>query len=178
MNTLNRRDFVAGSTALGLVLASRAGFASSRASAPVHREAERLHDEALQRLQDWIRNPTIAAEGRNLEEGCAHMMRLLTEAGFQRVERMPTDGVPGVFATLDAGAKRTMGVYFMYDVKQANPAEWTSPPWEARRLDLPGIGNGVMGRGAVNQKGPQSAFLAALHAFRAAGPACWAGTAW
>jgi acetylornithine deacetylase/succinyl-diaminopimelate desuccinylase-like protein len=97
------------------------------------------------------------------------MMQLLREAGFQQVERMPTDGVPGVFATLDAGAKRTLGVYFMYDVKQANPAEWSSPPWEARRVEMPGLGNVVMGRGATNQKGPQSAFLAALHAFKAAG---------
>jgi acetylornithine deacetylase/succinyl-diaminopimelate desuccinylase-like protein len=169
MRTINRRDFVTGSTALGLVLATRAGFAANRHAALVHREADRLHDESVQRLQDWVRNPTIAAEGLNLEEGCAQMMRLLGEAGFQRVERMPTDGVPGVFATLDAGAKRTLGVYFMYDVKQANPDEWMSPPWEARRLDLPGIGNVVMGRGATNQKGPQSAFLAALIAFRAAG---------
>jgi acetylornithine deacetylase/succinyl-diaminopimelate desuccinylase-like protein len=169
MNTLTRRDFVTGSTALGLVLAARASLAANRDRAPVYREVERRHDEAVQRLQDWVRNPTIAAEGRNVEEGCMHMMRLLTEAGFQRVERMPTDGVPGVFATLDAGAKRTLGVYFMYDVKQANPDEWSSPPWEARRVDMPGIGNVVMGRGAVNQKGPQSAFLAALHAFHSAG---------
>jgi acetylornithine deacetylase/succinyl-diaminopimelate desuccinylase-like protein len=97
------------------------------------------------------------------------MMRLLGEAGFQQVERMPTDGVPGVFATLDAGAKRTIGVYFMYDVKQANADEWSSPPWDAKLVEMPGVGRVVMGRGAVNQKGPQSAFLAALHAFRAAG---------
>jgi len=169
MHTFNRRDFVAGTTALGLVLASRTGFAASRNHLAVYREADRLHDEAVQRLQDWIRNPTIAAEGRNLEEGCSQMMRLLGEAGFQRVERMPTDGVPGVFATLDAGAKRTLGVYFMYDVKQANPDEWSSPPWEARYVDMPELGRVIMGRGATNQKGPQSAFLAALHAFKAAG---------
>src|SRR5436190_1500467 len=40
-------------------------------------------------------------------------------------------GQPGIFATLDAGAPRTLGLYFMYDVKQADPAEWTSPPWAA-----------------------------------------------
>jgi len=169
MNTLNRRDFVMGSTALGLVLAARQGFAANRQAIPVYREAERLHDEAVSRLQDWIRNPTIAAEGRNVEAGATYLMQLLRDAGFQDARRMPTDGVPGVLATLDAGAKRSLGVYFMYDVKQANPAEWSSPPWEARRVDLPGIGNVVMGRGATNQKGPESAFLAALHAFRAAG---------
>jgi acetylornithine deacetylase/succinyl-diaminopimelate desuccinylase-like protein len=169
MKNLTRRDFVMGSTALGLVLAAREGLAVGDDRALIYREAERRHDESLQRLQDWIRTPTIAAEGRNVEEGCAQMMRLLGEAGFQQVERMPTDGVPGVFATLDAGAKRTIGVYFMYDVKQANPDEWSSPPWDAKLVDMPGVGRVVMGRGAVNQKGPQSAFLAALHAFRAAG---------
>ena len=57
----------------------------------------------------------------------------------------------------------------MYDVKQADHQTWTSPPWEARVVDLPKLGKAVMGRGAVNQKGPQSSFLAALHAIRAAG---------
>jgi acetylornithine deacetylase/succinyl-diaminopimelate desuccinylase-like protein len=169
MNIFNRRDFVMGSSALGLVLATRAGFAANRHAVAVHEAADRLHDESVARLQDWVRNPTIAAEGRNVEQGADYTIRLLRDAGFQEARRMPTDGVPGVFATLDARAKRTLGIYFMYDVKQANPDEWMSPPWEAKRVDLPGIGNVVMGRGATNQKGPQSAFLAALHAFRATG---------
>src|SRR5678809_762498 len=33
---------------------------------------------------------------------------------------------------------------------------------------MPNLGKAVMGRGAVNQKGPQSAFIAAFHAIRAA----------
>lgn len=74
-----------------------------------------------------------------------------------------------MFATLDAGARKTLGLYFMYDVNQVDPSEWQSPPWEARLLDKPDIGKVVMGRGAVNQKGPQAAFLAALHAIRGAG---------
>src|SRR5205814_9826624 len=57
----------------------------------------------------------------------------------------------------------------MYDVKQFDPAEWTSPPLEARIVDKPGIGKAIVGRGAVNQKGPEAAFLAALHAIRGAG---------
>ena len=63
------------------------------------------------------------------------MIALLRDAGFQRVERVPTDGKPAVFATLDAGAKRTVGLYFMYDVKQFDPKEWSSPPLEARIVE-------------------------------------------
>ena len=83
---------------------------------------------------------------------------------------MPTDGQPGVFATLDAGAPRTVGLYFMYDVKQVDPAEWSSPPLDAaHRRQARASGKVLMGRGAVNQKGPQAALLAALHAIRGAG---------
>src|SRR5207248_6359718 len=97
------------------------------------------------------------------------MLRLARDAGFQQAKRIDTDGHPAVFATLDAGAPRTFGLYFMYDVKQVDPSEWSSPPFEAALVDKPGFGKVVMGRGAVNQKGPEAAFLAALHAIRGAG---------
>ena len=57
----------------------------------------------------------------------------------------------------------------MYDVKQADPSEWSSPPFEAALVDKPGLGKVLIGRGAVNQKGPEATWLAALHAFKAAG---------
>jgi acetylornithine deacetylase/succinyl-diaminopimelate desuccinylase-like protein len=136
---------------------------------PIYAQVEKRHGETLARLQDWIRQPTIAAENRGMTEGCDLTMRLLRDAGFTKVERVPTDGHPGIFATLDAGARRTIGLYFMYDVKQADPKEWSSPPWEAKLVDIPKVGKAVMGRGAVNQKGPEAAFLAALHAIRGAG---------
>jgi acetylornithine deacetylase/succinyl-diaminopimelate desuccinylase-like protein len=168
MTPLSRRSFLGTTLATGAVLAAgRAGAASDRAA--IYKQIEQLHDEAVQRLQTWIRQPSIAAENRGVSEGCNLTMQMLRDAGFQHVEQRPTDGQPGIFATLDAGAKRTFGLYFMYDVKQAHPEEWSSPPWEARLVDMPGLGKVVMGRGAVNQKGPQSAFIAALHAIRGAG---------
>src|SRR5262245_3516302 len=104
-----------------------------------------------------------------MNEGVEMMMRLARDAGFDHVTRVPTDGHPGVFATLDAGAAKTIGLYFMYDVKQVDPSEWSSPPWEAKIVDKASLGKVVMARGAVNQKGPQSACLEALHAIRASG---------
>jgi acetylornithine deacetylase/succinyl-diaminopimelate desuccinylase-like protein len=136
---------------------------------PIYEQIRTHHGEAIKRLQDWIALPSIAAEGLNTEAGVERMMALLTEAGFQQVERIPTDGKPGVFARLDAGAAKTVGLYFMYDVKQFDPKEWSSPPLEARIVDKPGFGKVMVGRGAVNQKGPEAAFLAALHAIRGAG---------
>ena len=127
------------------------------------------HDATVKALQDWIALPTIAAEKRNTAEGAEYMRKLALDAGFQKAEIIPTEGVPGVFATLDAGARTTLGIYFMYDVKQYEPSEWSSPPLEARLVDRPGEGKAIVGRGAVNQKGPEMAFLAAIKAIQASG---------
>src|SRR5271165_6146007 len=135
----------------------------------IRAQIEKRHDESVQRLQHWIQQPSIAAENRGMTEGCDLTMQMLRDAGFDQVTKVPTDGQPGIFATLDAGAPRTVGLYFMYDVKQADPAEWSSPPFEAALVDKPGLGKVVVGRGAVNQKGPEATFLAALHAMKGAG---------
>jgi acetylornithine deacetylase/succinyl-diaminopimelate desuccinylase-like protein len=135
----------------------------------VYSQIEKNHDANIKRLQDWIKLPSIAAENLNSKEGCDRMMQLAKDAGFQKVEQVNTDGKPGVFATLDAGAPRTIGLYFMYDVKQFDPSEWSSPPLDAAIVDKPEFGKVMIGRGAVNQKGPEAAFLAALHAFQSAG---------
>src|SRR5947207_14153965 len=137
--------------------------------AEIKTEITKRHDEAVKRLQDWIGQVSIAAENRGYPEGADYMAKLSRDAGFQQATVINTDGKPGVFATLDAGAAKTVGLYFMYDVKQFDPAEWTSPPTDAALIDKPGLGKAIVGRGAVNQKGPESAFLAALHAIKGAG---------
>src|SRR6266581_5025359 len=171
MTPLNRRSFLKGAAASAAVLScSPCAWSAQQAELDdVRAEIKKRHAESLQRLQQWIHQPSIAAENRGVSEGCELTMQLFRDAGFQQVKRVPTDGQPGIFATLDAGAPRTLGLYFMYDVKQADPAEWTSPPWEAALVDRPGLGKVLVGRGAVNQKGPEAAFLGALHAIRGAG---------
>jgi len=167
---MGRRGLLQGAAAGGAMLAlGGTAWAKGPDLKPFKAEIEKRHDEAVARLQNWIRQPSIAAENRGMEEGCKLTMEMLKDAGFQSATRMPTDGQPGIFATLDAGAPRTVGMYFMYDVKQVNPAEWISPPFEANLMDKPGFGKVLYGRGAVNQKGPEATFLAALHAIRGAG---------
>jgi len=166
---IDRRAFLQdlSGTAAALALPSYV-FTQQSDLSPIFREVEKRHDETVQRLQEWMRQPSIAAENRGMTEGCDLTMRLLRDAGFQQVTKMPTDGQPGIFATLDAGAPKTLGLYFMYDVKQVDPSEWSSPPWDAALVDRAGLGKIVMGRGAVNQKGPEATFIAALHAIRGA----------
>jgi acetylornithine deacetylase/succinyl-diaminopimelate desuccinylase-like protein len=169
---MDRRTFLQTAAAGAASLALSKNSLSEQATpdvAAIQKEVEKRHDESVQRLQEWIRQPSIAAEKRGVDEGCELTMRMLRDAGCGDTTKVPTDGQPGIFATLDAGAPRTVGMYFMYDVKQADPAEWSSPPFEARLVDKPGLGKCVVGRGAVNQKGPEASFIAALHAIRGAG---------
>jgi acetylornithine deacetylase/succinyl-diaminopimelate desuccinylase-like protein len=164
---MDRRTFLQGTVTSAAALAlANSGHADDSDFAPIWAQITKNHDPAVQRLQEWIRQPSIAAENRGVNEGCELTMRMFRDAGFGAVTKIPTDGQPGIFATLDAGAPRTLGLYFMYDVKQADPAEWSSPPWDAKLVDRPGLGTVIVGRGAVNQKGPEASFLAALHAIR------------
>jgi acetylornithine deacetylase/succinyl-diaminopimelate desuccinylase-like protein len=168
---LGRREFVQGAVA-GVALAAVAPgavLAGAGDEAAVLAQIPKMHADNIKRLQDWIALPSIAAENRNFPEGPQYMAKLAEAAGFTGVKIIPTSGKPGVFGKIDAGARTTMGIYFMYDVKQFVPQEWSSPPLEARLVEKPGLGTVCMGRGAVNQKGPENSFLSALMAFKAAG---------
>jgi acetylornithine deacetylase/succinyl-diaminopimelate desuccinylase-like protein len=171
---LSRRDFVQGAVSgaalaaipMGVLAAAPAKDADKNA---VLAQIPKMHAANIKRLQEWIALPAIAAENRNFPQGPEHMAKLAQDAGFTGVKLIPTAGKPGVFGKIDAGAATTMAIYFMYDVKQFVPDEWSSPPLEARLVQKEGLGTVCMGRGAVNQKGPENSFLSALTAFKAAG---------
>jgi acetylornithine deacetylase/succinyl-diaminopimelate desuccinylase-like protein len=166
MADIDRRLVLAGGAA---TLFAGPALAQSGDLSAIRAEAEKGFDASVARLRDWIANPSIAAENFRMREGAEYMAALARDAGFTGVRIVPTDGHPGVVGVMDNGAKRWVGIYFMYDVKQFDPAEWSSPPLEGRIVDKEGFGKAIVGRGAVNQKGPEAAFLAALHAIRAAG---------
>jgi acetylornithine deacetylase/succinyl-diaminopimelate desuccinylase-like protein len=168
----DRQWLVGGTAALALLL----GSAVSAAQAPDNPGRDKVvaaihadREAAIERLRAWIALPTIANMGVNTPAGAEYMRQLALDAGFQEARIVETGGVPGVFAALDAGAKHTLALYFMYDVKHYDPDEWSSPPLEGRIVDRPGEGRAMIGRGAVNQKGPEMALLTALHGFKAAG---------
>src|SRR5215469_13982415 len=167
---VNRRDFIQGALALSAlsVLPVPSFDAHNADMQAVLAQVPRLHNQTVKALQAWIALPSIAAENRNYPEGPEYMAQLARDAGFSNVEIIPTSGKPGVFAVIDTGAPISVGLYFMYDVKQFDPSEWSSPPLEGRLVQKEGLGTVCMGRGAANQKGPETSFLAALHAFKAA----------
>src|SRR3989475_8830960 len=63
--TLDRRAFLHDTAAAAAALAlPRHVFPDQSDLAPIFAQIDKRHDEAVQRLQEWIRQPSIAAEDR------------------------------------------------------------------------------------------------------------------
>ena len=72
--SVDRRLFLQGAAASGLVGAASlalpnwaSGAAAAEDLSAIHKEIEKRHDESVQRLQEWIKQPSIAAENRSRE---------------------------------------------------------------------------------------------------------------
>ena len=84
---MDRRTFLEGAAAGAAALAfsqnslaeqTNSGVAGSNPDfTAIQKEIEKRHDESVQRLQQWIRQPSIAAEKRGMDEGCDLTMRML-----------------------------------------------------------------------------------------------------
>src|ERR1044072_9994210 len=113
---VDRREFLtvaAPPRASPMVLGPNAAAAATERYPAIRKAAEAGRDAAVKRLQDWIALPSIAAENRSMQEGAEYMANLARQAGFDSATIAPTEGHPGVFATMDNGAKRTLALQFM-----------------------------------------------------------------
>lgn len=137
----------------------------------VLRQAQRDFDAHLERLQRYIRQPSVSAENRGIED-TARMIAGEIDAlgGSGRV--VPAKEFPIVYGRFDAGAQRTVLVHSMYDTTPADEPNWSVPPFEGRRVrEFEGLGECIVGRGAEDTKGPLTAVMNAIAAYRAAGVA-------
>lgn len=134
--------------------------------ANIYAHIDRNIDAHVAQLQRWIRQRSISAQNDGVREMAAMLRDDLKRIGFQEAEIAETSGHPGVFGYYDAGAKETLLVYMMYDVQPVEPEAWQVPPFEGAIVEHE-LGKVLMGRGAVNQKGPQRAFLNAVESILA-----------
>ncbi len=133
----------------------------------VYRYIDAHLDEHLENMRAWIRQPSVSAQNEGIGDMAELVRASFTDLGCKETELVPTDGHPGVWGYYDAGARRTLMVYLMYDVQPVNPEDWRVPPFDGAVVDHP-LGRVLMGRGATNQKGPERAFLNALESIVAA----------
>jgi len=121
-------------------------------------------EEHVGRILRLISQPSIAAQNIGMRE-CAELVRqLFLEAGCNRADVYDTPGQPVVYGELECGAPVTLGVYMMYDVKQVEGQNWNlvEDPFKPRVVEMPPFKRVIVGRGAVNSKGPMQAFLNAV----------------
>ena len=93
------------------------------------------------------------------------MVELFTDAGVDDVRRVPTDDGSDAVVGYSPGPEGapTVLLYSHYDVQPADPAEWTSSPWELTERD-----GRLYGRGSADCKGNLVMLLTALRLAAAA----------
>ncbi len=146
----------------------QAGSAEEKAFEAIDRQRE----ADLERIKALMRIPSIAAEDMDGVRRCAdHVLAWFRELGCRDARIFETKGSPVVYGHYDAGAESTVLVYFMYDVKQVSGETWTMirDPFDPQVVPMAPFRKVLVGRGAVNSKGPMGAFLNALAAIRASG---------
>jgi acetylornithine deacetylase/succinyl-diaminopimelate desuccinylase-like protein len=122
----------------------------------------------LDRVRAFIRQPSISADGTGIPAMADLVAATIREIGGE-ASVMPTAGHPIVLGRLDAGAKRTLLFYGMYDVQPVEGETWMVPPFSGEIVDLPKYGPSMVARGVFNSKGPMAGFFNALDAYRATG---------
>jgi acetylornithine deacetylase/succinyl-diaminopimelate desuccinylase-like protein len=126
---------------------------------------ERLEAD-IARVQDFVRQPSISAEGRGIRE-CAELLHgYFTALGCDPVEIVETAGHPVVYGERWVGAPKTLLIYLMYDTQPVIGEDWSVPPLEGRIVEQPPFGRCLVARGAKNSKGPLRAFLNAVEAMQ------------
>ncbi len=127
----------------------------------VYRYIDEHLDQHLSNMQTWLRQPSVSAQNKGIQEMAELVRQTFLGFGCKEAELVPTDGHPGVWGYYDAGARKTLMVYLMYDVQPVNPEDWQVDPFAGAVVDHK-FGRALMARGATNQKGPERAFLNAL----------------
>src|SRR5712692_10675001 len=140
---------------------------NSAAVTKIHKHIQEHETEHIARIQQFLRLPSVSSWGwgtpvgghENMRECADSLIDMFKKMGCQWAELAKTDGLPGVAAGYDAGAKKTISHYFMYDTQPIYEKPWSSPPLAANVVNLPPFGRTIIARGAINSKGPLVAFL-------------------
>jgi len=127
---------------------------------------DRHYNEHLNKLQELIRQPSISAEDREVRECAELIKRYFENLGCKNPQLVETSGYPVVYGYYDAGAEKTIIVYFMYDTQPVDDPGWTVPPLEGKVINLPPFGDCLVARGAMNTKGELRAFLNACESIK------------
>lgn len=119
----------------------------------------------LEQCRRFLRQKSLSATGEGIRETAEMVCEFIQNVGG-KATYWGNESFPIVYGTLDVGAAKTLIVYGMYDVQPAEEPRWMSPPFEAAIHNLPGLGECVVARGAVNSKGALRGVFNALETIK------------
>lgn len=119
-------------------------------------------DRFIAELQDFCRQPSVAAQNLGMREMAAQVLARLKQLGAD-ARIIPVEGsAPVVYGEIGSG-QRTLMIYDHYDVQPAEPLElWESGPWEAALRD-----GKLFARGVADNKGNMMCRIQAIEAYLA-----------
>jgi len=123
---------------------------------------EANRERFLVELQDFCRQPSIAAQNVGMREMADKVLARLDKLGADARLVEVGEGAPVVYAEIGSGP-RTLMIYDHYDVQPAEPLDlWESGPWEAAIRD-----GKVFARGVADNKGNLVNRIQAVEAYLA-----------
>ncbi|SEI90233.1 Acetylornithine deacetylase/Succinyl-diaminopimelate desuccinylase [Bhargavaea ginsengi] len=113
-------------------------------------------------LVDFCKIPSVAAQGRGMDEAVRYVEELFSKELKTSSERLETGGYPVVFSEMPGASDGTVSFYNHYDVQPEDPVDlWETPAFE------PNVRNGKLyARGVADNKGNLIARMAAVHALQ------------
>ncbi len=119
-------------------------------------------DRFIAELQDFCRQPSVAAQNLGMREMADKVLRRLERLGARAFLVPVKGGQPVIIADLGEG-KRTLLIYDHYDVQPPEPLEeWETGPWEAAIRD-----GKLYARGVADNKGDLLCRIQAIEAYLA-----------
>jgi len=132
-------------------------------------------DQHVVNLQKWIQQPSVSNTGEGVQEDAEMVKGFFDQLGCQKTQvfdpgktKWGSQSNPVVYAKCDEGAKKTLIVYIQADTMPVTqPDLWKAPPFEGRLVEQAPFKKVLIGRGAVNSKGPGMTLINALMSIKA-----------
>ncbi|WP_409304274.1 M20/M25/M40 family metallo-hydrolase [Peribacillus sp. SCS-155] len=130
--------------------------------------AKELLPSAIDTLKEYLRFPTISAQGTAIPETVQYVEKMISEAGGHSTVLDDLGGNPVVYGFFAAGPKgdssKTLLFYNHYDVQPPEPLdEWNSEPFNPSVID-----GKLFARGVADNKGDLVARLTAINVLKQA----------
>ncbi len=131
----------------------------------VHKRIDEEFNEHLKLIQEYLRQPSISADGTGMREAADMTKGFIEEIGGE-AKLVETEGYPVVYGELSFDVEKTLLIYGMYDVQPVDEEAglWVVPPFSGEIVDIEPFGKCIVSRGAINTKAPLRAFFNACKA--------------